>query len=499
MTRTPRTTGSRNRRTLAALVAAALAITACGNSGDDDAEQSSAEDTAEEPTDDTADDTTEDTVEEPAEDTAEEPTDDTAEDTAEEPVEAPSDEPDLGEFQPIEGVPGVTDEAINFAVLGTGPANPLGYCLLECYLGGVQAYFDWRNSIGGVHGRDLVIAREDDDELANGQVKFLEIAGDDNVFGVLAAPLIADPAAFGAAADAGMPLYTTFPSSTAVIGVESSFVPGGLSCIDCSNPMTVWAATLTGKSKIAGLGLGASQASKDCVDNTQADIEKFGPGAGVEWAYKNNDLPFGLPNGLGPEVTAMADAGVDYIATCLDQNSALVAEQELERQGLADVVVDLPQGYGDVDFITSNADVLEGSVLGTPFRPFEADPAGTMLSTMSEWIDQAGVLRNDFAIEGWLGADLAVTGLLAAGPQFDRAGVIDATNALTDYDAGGIMPPVDWATGHTSPGADGEPFRFCLSLLQIRGGSLELLGDPAEPWYCFDGPLDEWTEPYTLG
>ena len=65
--------------------------------------------------------------------------------------------PDLGEFQPISGVPGVTDEAIQYAVLGTGPSNPAGYCLLECYLGGVQAYFDYRNSIGGVHGRQLEI------------------------------------------------------------------------------------------------------------------------------------------------------------------------------------------------------------------------------------------------------------------------------------------------------------------------------------------------------
>ena len=53
----------------------------------------------------------------------------------------------------------MTDKEIDFAVLGTGPANPLGYCLLECYKAGVQAYFDYRNSLGGVNGRQLVERR----------------------------------------------------------------------------------------------------------------------------------------------------------------------------------------------------------------------------------------------------------------------------------------------------------------------------------------------------
>ena len=83
----------------------------------------------------------------------------------------------------------MTDEAINFAVLGTGPSNPLGYCLLECFQGGVQAYFDYQNGLGGVNGRDLVISRTDDDEVGNTQVKALELIGDNSIFGIFGAPL----------------------------------------------------------------------------------------------------------------------------------------------------------------------------------------------------------------------------------------------------------------------------------------------------------------------
>ena len=35
---------------------------------------------------------------------------------------------------PISGVPGVTDSSISYAVVGTKANNPLGTCLLDCYL-----------------------------------------------------------------------------------------------------------------------------------------------------------------------------------------------------------------------------------------------------------------------------------------------------------------------------------------------------------------------------
>ena len=48
---------------------------------------------------------------------------------------------------------------------------------------------------------------------------------------------------------------------------------------------------------------------------------------------------------------------------------------------------------------------------------------------------------------GWINASLAFDGLLAAGPEFDRDKVTAATNALTDFTAGGLIEPVDWTHG----------------------------------------------------
>ncbi len=59
----------------------------------------------------------------------------------------------------LSGVPGVTDTEIDFSSLGTNSNNPLGTCVLDCFDDGIKAYFDFRNSTGGVYGRKLVLSK----------------------------------------------------------------------------------------------------------------------------------------------------------------------------------------------------------------------------------------------------------------------------------------------------------------------------------------------------
>jgi hypothetical protein len=405
-------------------------------------------------------------------------------------------EPDLGEFAPISGVPGVTDQAIQFAVLGTGPSNPAGFCLLECYLGGVQAYFDYRNSIGGVHGRQLEITHTIDDELVNTQVKLLELIGSDDVFGTFFAPIIAT--GHQDANAARMPIYTLVQGGPEGAGFDNVYIPA-IFCVDCLRKSGVHQAQLLGATKVGTLGLGVSQASKDCVAATAAAFDQWGPELGIEHVYSNDTLPFGLANGLAPEVTAMKDLGVDYITLCIDQNGALTLEQELHRQDMADVPVLLPQGYGDTEFIQANASLLEGDVLSLFVRPIEADQEGTLVPEMVEWMNQGGHKMSDQAIQGWVNADTAVTGLLAAGPEFDRDRVIAATNALTAYDAGGLIPSVDWTKQHTrftgeTMLTDGPP-EDCSALVRIENGEFVLVGNPDAPFYAYDRTTMDWTDP----
>ena len=53
--------------------------------------------------------------------------------------------------------PGVSDTEIRFRSISTITGNPLGTDIGNAYNEGIEAYFAWRNSEGGIYGRDLVL------------------------------------------------------------------------------------------------------------------------------------------------------------------------------------------------------------------------------------------------------------------------------------------------------------------------------------------------------
>jgi hypothetical protein len=99
---------------------------------------------------------------------------------------------------------------------------------------------------------------------------------------------------------------------------------------------------------------------------------------------------------------------------------------------------------------------------------------------------------------GWINADLAFEGLLAAGPEFDRASVVAATNAMTAYDAGGLINPIDWTRQHVPPSDDDRSTGYaleCSALVHVVNGAFETVGPPDKPWLCWDNANRDWSEP----
>jgi ABC-type branched-subunit amino acid transport system substrate-binding protein len=448
------------RRVLAGLVAASgLVVAACGNSGDDDRTTSSAT---------TA----------PAVATT------TAADAAD------------GTFVPLPGVPGVTDDEIRFAAFGTQANNPLGTCVLDCYVEGIEAYFAFRNSEGGVHSRQLVLSTVLDDELANNQQRALEILSADDTFAAFSAPQVAS--GWADMAEARVPLYSWGIHPVEATGRDSIFSYTGVLCTRCTRRQIAYAGTLVGATKVAALGYGIAQSSKECADAAADTVELYAAETGQAIAYTNNDMAFGLPNGVGPEVTAMKKAGVDFVVGCLDPNGMKTIAQEMERQGMGDVPMYHPNTY-DAAFVREADDLFEGDMVSVAFRPFEADPGDSRLEDFRHWMDETGSEFSELAMLGWLNADLAYQGLVDAGPNFDRERVIEVTNAMTDYTAGGLVAPVDFTRQHEPPTEDDPathgPAQECTALVQIRGGQFELMSDPAKPFVCWDGTTRDWAEP----
>jgi Periplasmic binding protein len=448
---------ARPRRLLGVAVALVLTLAACGNSGDDDTATGGPTTTA---------------------------------------AAGPTTAAESEEFVPLTDVPGVTDDEIRFAAFGTQANNPLGTCVLDCYTQGIEAYFAFRNSEGGVHQRQMVLTTKLDDELTNNQQRALEIISANDTFASFSATQIASGWADMAAA--GIPLYTWSIHPAEAAGQQSIFGYQGAICTTCTSRTQPYAGTLVGATTVGALGYGASQNSKECAEAAATSVETYAGETGQAVGYVNGDLAFGLPNGIGPEVTAMRDAGVDFIVGCIDLNGMKTLAQELERQGMGDVPMYHPNTY-DEAFVQAAGDLFEGDLVQVAFRPFEADPGDSQLANFQEWMAETGAPLTEIAMVGWINADLAYQGLVAAGPEFSREAVIAATNEMTEYTAGGLVPPVDWSRQHEPPTEDDPAThgaeQTCFAIVQVVGGQFELLGDPAAPFGCWDGSTRDWAEP----
>ncbi|OHV30206.1 branched-chain amino acid ABC transporter substrate-binding protein [Pseudofrankia sp. EUN1h] len=394
--------------------------------------------------------------------------------------------------------PGVTDDEIRFAMLGTKSNNPLGTCLLDCFLSGVNAYFAYRNSEGGLDGRKLVVSRTIDDQLGSNQQGALQITSSNDTFATFAAPVVGS--GFKTLAAAKIPLYALPANSTEMAGNDSIFASSGAFCIECTQVYWTYLAKLAGATKIAALGLGVSAVSKNCANGVVKSIDQYGGQFGQKVVYLNDSLPFGLPNGVGPEVTAMKRAGVQLVIGCVDLNSMKTFAQEMERQGMGAVPMAHQNTY-DQKFVADAGSLFEGDYVLSTFRPFEADPGTSGLKDFITWMGKTEADVTENAMIGWIDADLAYQGIKAAGSSFSRASVIAATNKMTAYSADGIINPIDWTRQHESP-TEGDPVTHgykqkCISAVKVHNGAFEpVAGSRSKPFICWPVTAKPtWSEP----
>jgi ABC-type branched-subunit amino acid transport system substrate-binding protein len=405
------------------------------------------------------------------------------------------------EFVEITGVPGVTDDEIQYSALGTVTNNSLGTCVLKCYLDGINAYFDYRNSEGGIYGRKLVVTKEVDDEFGKNQQKALEIISANDTFGVFASSII--PNGWGEFAKVGWPVYGHFtdPGQAAHDNIFGSF---NVDCVTCTRVDTAHLARAIGAKKIASLALGVSESSKKCGQSIVDSVALYSDEMdGAKVAYQNANIAYGLPNGAGPEVTEMKNAGVDMVFGCFDLNTTKTFAQEMQRQGIGDVPI-VHRGSYDAKFVAENAQIFEGDIVLATVRPLEAEVNDSDLGLYKKWMDKRGAELSEESLHGWAVADEAFQGLKKVGGPFDRQKVIDATNTIEGFTAGGIVPPIDFGRQHEAPTQDDVATHgskpYCRVLLQVKAGKFAFLkpSTKEKPFTCWPGTSRAWSEPEAM-
>ena len=287
----------------------------------------------------------------------------------------------IDENVPVDA-PGVDDSTIRVGGVAS-VTNPIGGTEGEAFEG-VEAYFEYMNSQGGVYGRDLALVAQEDDNTGFENTQDIQSLLTQDLFAVLPVATL-DFSGAELLVDANMPTFGWNINEEYALG-DNLFGMRGYLCFTCASQGLPWLAQETGSTTVGVLAYDVPQSSS-CAEGVQNSFDTY-PTAEV--GFLDASLPYGIPD-LSAQVRDMKDAGVDMVATCMDFNGVTTLQQEMRRQEL-DAIQYLPNGY-DYNFLAENGDLFEGAYVLTQFVPFEAEDPPEALGTYEDWIEQTGGTR----------------------------------------------------------------------------------------------------------
>jgi Periplasmic binding protein len=140
----------------------------------------------------------------------------------------------------------------------------------------------------------------------------------------------------------------------------------------------------------------------------------------------------------------------------------------------------------DKSTLVANKSLLQGIYFETQHVPFAAPPSEypglkLYLTEMKKY--EPKYVEDEVAIQGWESAALFVQGVRMAGQDLTQANVIKETNTLTDFTAGGLTVPVNWAVG----GHSGHAPPYCTAYIRASGEQyVPVLDKGKNVFNCFE-------------
>ncbi len=349
------------------------------------------------------------------------------------------------------------------------------------FLPGMQAYFDMVDSEGGVSGHKFQFAYDLDD------------GGNPTTFTQLAHTLIQQDGAFAAFVSTywfspnlfvstGMPTYG-YNVSGNWAGPPNLFAAGG--SIQDYHALAAPVAYLmkqthSTSAAIISYGQGIPASYPAC--KTAADDLTAG---GIKVSYL--DLDASLAGDFTAPAQQILNHGSDFVLTCTQGSDNITLARALQQYGVHATQLWL-SGY-DQSLLDQYRDLMQGVYVdANGFVPFTAAaqfPGAypgleRYLSVMRRY--EPSYVNSQLAMQGWQSAALLDAGVSAAGTDVTQQNVIQATNRITNFTAGGLTALVNWTTAHTT-----QSFPICPSFVRVKGDQfLPALGQGHQVFICFN-------------
>jgi ABC-type branched-subunit amino acid transport system substrate-binding protein len=368
--------------------------------------------------------------------------------------------------------PGITATQItigNVATL-TGPVPGL----FQGAQFGVVAYVQYVNSTGGVAGRQLALKTGDDgldcsqdQSQTEGLVsQVFAFVGSFSLFDNCAAKVFADHL------DVPNVSYALTPDAFALANTYSIEPrPPGFR----TGPFQYYAQQFPDAVKKVGSVYQAS--SQGAWDQEKAAMESVGYSIAYERGAQTSETDFTA------DILRMKDAGVQFIwLSDLPVPSQAQFLSAMQQQGYKPKVVMTAGTAYDGTFFKQLPDpaAAEGMYTDMQYELF-LDTASTVpeVQLFQQWLKKThpDAQPDLFAVFGWASASLFVDAVKTTGDQPTRQGVLDALAGIHDFDANGLIAPVD---------VGGKQPPECWILVQVKDGKWQRV-TPQSGYQCDPG------------
>lgn len=335
---------------------------------------------------------------------------------------------------------------------------------------GVNAFFAYQNARGGVCGRKLTLAFQDDgfDESQNGQAysnlipKVLGFVGSFSTTDTEGSRILSQN---GAVPDASYALSQPHFALTNNFSIQP-LKPNAWRL----GPMTYF------KNKF-----GIDQVGKIAyfTENVQSAVDA---GTGEKNAAKSLGYTIVYDQKTEPTdtdfnayVKNMHDRGAQTVFMAGDAGQMAQIASTMKANDVKMNLANWGANAYDPAFVKQSGGPgggSEGAIIDMQNAMFygEDSAQNPEVKLFVEWVKKVGGKTDLFAAYGWASARLMVQALQTAGPKPTRANVLNALKGIHKFDANGLFPPADPA-GKIPP--------TCYVIVNVKGGAF--VRDPVNP------------------
>jgi branched-chain amino acid transport system substrate-binding protein len=358
------------------------------------------------------------------------------------------------------GSPGVTATSINVGAISTRTGAIAAD--FDGLVPGVQAYFDMINAEGGINGRKLNLAYDLDD---GGQAsQFTQdthtLIDQDHAFAAMVASYWFTPNYF---VETKTPTYG-YNVSGNWSDQPNLFAAGGSVQNDSSQDATV--AFLMKQTK-----------------STNAAVISYGPaitssynacnawGAGLKEAGYNvtyEDLGAQLGGSYSSAVQRMQQSGTQFVFSCMQDSDNVTMARDIQQYGLK-INQLWVSGY-DQSLLNQYSNLMQGVIVNlTGVVPYEAVKYPDTYTGMVTYVNEMNKYEpaftfNGVASQGWQSAALLAEAIRQAGNNLTQANIINITNKITNFTAGGLTTVTNWESAHSK-----TTYPICNALVEVHG------------------------------